>query len=96
MDTVRGLTLLHAVGLAEAGRAARTHPDPEIERAIEELTGAILLVSGGRFPAVVITNLARCREAIETTRTLADEAGVDLEPIARSDGHGCDVAVRAR
>jgi hypothetical protein len=92
--------MLHAVGLAGAGPAALARPDPEIDpeaaRAIGELTGAILLVSGGGFPAVVITNLARCQEAIEAMRAMADEAGVDLEPIARLDGDGCDVAVRAR
>jgi hypothetical protein len=100
VDTDRGIAVLHAVGLAGAGPASLTHLDPEIdletERAIEELTGAILLVSGGRFPTVVITNLARCREAMAATRAKADEAGVVLEPIARVDGDGCDVAVRAR
>ncbi len=88
--------MLHDVGSTGTGHVARTRPDVEIERATEELTGAILLVSGGRFPAVVISNLPHCREAIEATRAMADEAGVDLEPIARTDGRGCDVTVRAR
>ena len=67
-----------------------------VEQAFEELAAAILLVSSGRFPQVLITNLGHCDEAIDAKRQMANTAGVDLVPIARSDGRGCDVAVRAR
>lgn len=100
MDTDRGFALLHAVGSGRAGPGVLACPEPEIDlearRAVDELTGAIFLVSERRVRAVVITNLAHCQEAIEATSGLADESCVDLERIARLDGDGCDVAVRAR
>ncbi len=86
---------LALLGEARADLAGRTSGEPEIERAFEELAGAILLVSTGRSPAVLISNLAYCNEAIELTRPMADKAGIELELIPRVDGHGCDVAVRA-
>jgi hypothetical protein len=90
VETVQPVTLI------QPAVSPPTVDDAEIERACRELTGAILLVSGGRFPAVVITNLEHCWEAIRMTLQLADESGVDLVPIARPDGSGCDVSVRAR
>jgi hypothetical protein len=90
VDTVKPVTRIHLA------IPPPTIDDEEVERACRELAGAILLVSSGRFPAVVITNLEHCWEAIRATLPLADGSGVDLVPLARPDGSGCDVSVRAR
>ncbi len=55
-----------------------------------------MLVAGGHFPRVVISNLDDCRRAVREMRGLADAAGVHLEPLDRADGRGCDVAVTVR
>ncbi len=55
-----------------------------------------MLVAGGHFPRVVISNLFDGPRAVRDMRGLAEAAGVDLEPLARADGHGCDVAVSPR
>ena len=55
-----------------------------------------MLVAGGHFPRVLISNLVDCSGAVRGLRGLADAAGVDLELLPRSDGRGCDIAVTAR
>jgi len=67
-----------------------------LEREIEEVTGAILLVTDRRHSRVLVCNLAHCAAVVDAVQVLADEAAVDIELIARPDGHGCDIAVRGR
>jgi hypothetical protein len=71
------------------GRRAAVHARAEIE-------AAIMLVAGGHFPRVLISNLVDCTGAVRDLRGLADAAGVDLELLPRSDGRGCDIAVSTR
>jgi hypothetical protein len=75
-------------------RSALDHRAAEQTRL--EIEAAIMLVAGGHFPRVVISNLFDGPRAVRDMRGLAEAAGVDLEPLARADGHGCDVAVSAR
>jgi len=70
--------------------------DRTIEREIEEVTGAILLVTDRRQSRVLVCNLAHCAAVVDAVQALADEVGVDIELIARPDGHGCDVAIQGR
>ena len=65
-------------------------------QAREEIEAAIMLVAGGHFPRVLISNLVDCAGAVRGLRGLADAAGVDLELLPRSDGRGCDIAVTTR
>jgi hypothetical protein len=71
------------------GRRATMH-------AREEIEAAIMLVAGGHFPRVLISNLVDCGGAVRNLRGVADAAGVDLELLPRTDGRGCDIAVTAR
>jgi hypothetical protein len=67
-----------------------------MDRAVAELTGAILFVAERRSSTLKVCNLGRCVSAVEAIRALADASGVELELLPRPDGRGCDVAVRAR
>jgi hypothetical protein len=67
-----------------------------VERAREEIEAAILLVGGGQYPRVLISNLADDRRCLGSLRGLADATGVALEALPRADGRGIDVAVTAR
>ena len=71
------------------GRRAAVH-------AREEIEAAIMLVAGGHFPRVLISNLVDCTRAVRELRGTADAAGVEVEAIPRADGRGCDIAVTAR
>lgn len=83
--------------LPRAPRSAETTgADPTVERGVEEVTAAILLVADRRPSTVLVCNLAHCMLVVDSVRELAVEAGVDLDLIARPDGRGHDIAVRAR
>ncbi len=71
-------------------RAART------ERARTELAAAIDLVAGGRYPQVILANLADARLVAADLQTMADEYGVRLELIGHLADFGSDLVVTRR
>jgi len=75
--------------LAESRRRQALH-------AREEVEAAILLVAGGHFPRVLISNIGDGGRCVQEMCGLADAAGVRLEALPRPDRHGVDVAVTAR
>jgi hypothetical protein len=67
-----------------------------MDRAVAELTSAVLFVAERRSSTLKICNLRKCASAVEAVRALADASGVEVELLPRPDGRGSDVAVRAR
>lgn len=71
-------------------------PGRRADQAHQEIEAAIMLVAGGHFPRVLISNIADCPRAVRDLRSLADAAGVELETLPHGAGRGCDLAVTAR
>jgi hypothetical protein len=69
---------------------------PRLARARIEVTAAILLVAGGRFPEVLVANLPDCRAIMCDLRDEAARQGVELLLEERADGPETDVRVRVR
>jgi hypothetical protein len=67
-----------------------------MDRAVAELTSAVLFVAERRSSTLKICNLGQCVSAVEAVRALALASGVELQLLPRPDGRGFDVAVRAR
>jgi len=58
-----------------------------------EIAAAILLVAGGRYPAVLVANMADAADIAAAMRGDAASKGVRLILAERADGLGCDVRV---
>lgn len=65
----------------------------QLDQERRELEAAMDLVATGRFPAVIVTNLANCRLVVEELRERAGVIGVELELLAHPSDPGCDVSV---
>ncbi len=77
--------------------AAEAFADAEaerLERERREVTAAILLVAGGRYPLVTITSLTDARFVAEDLAAFASARRVLVELVGGPDDLGSDLVVR--
>jgi hypothetical protein len=61
-----------------------------------EVAAAIALVADGRYPRVIVANIADAARIVAALRPDADRCGVELVTEATADGTCRDVVVRRR
>jgi hypothetical protein len=66
---------------------------PTLEREMNLVRDAILLVASGATPRVVLAGLAFGEELLSPARGLAAEAGVRLVPLWMPEDAGADIAI---
>lgn len=80
----------------DSGRLASEQVEAQLDREIELVRGAILMVASGGSRRLTVSGIRFGEAVIRICRPLATSADVTIEPLWRAEETGCDVVVRTQ